>query len=376
MTKKYLIVQLEASKSSIKDLFNDLLNETKGFNYQITVKFLLKKYKPNEEIEFTSVYFNSSTKTIINNRFKLEYAFQEILYRTDAWINKGSRWIIESIESQYINISNHRPLVGSSYIHLPIELKHPRKGLINIKNNDQKCFLWCHIRNINPLKEHPERITKIDREIACNLNYDRIEFPVEEKDFEKIEVQNNICISVFGYQNELVFPIYVSDQKFENSMDLLLLINRNKSHYVYIKDFNTFMFHKTKNKNKKWFCRSCLQCFSSKSVLIKHKEDCLSINGKQSVNLEKGINEFENYFKQLPVPFKIYADFECNLRDVKIYEGSYTKKNILIMFLVVMLTKLFVLMIDLVSQLLFLEVKMLLMNLLKQFFKSISIVKK
>ena len=105
--KKDLIVQLEASKSSIKDLFNELLNETKGFKYQITVKVLLKKYKPNEEIEFTSVYFNSSTKTIINNRFKLEHAFQEILYRIDAWINKGSGWIIESIESQYIIISTY-----------------------------------------------------------------------------------------------------------------------------------------------------------------------------------------------------------------------------------------------------------------------------
>ena len=154
---------------------------------------------------------------------------------------------------------------------MPIELKHPRKGLINIKNNDQKCFLWCHVRHINPLQEHPERILKIDKKIACNLlNYDEIEFPVEEKDFKKIEVQNNICI-VFGYENELVFPIYVSDQKFENSMDLLLLINDNKSHHVYINDFKTFMFHKTKNKNKKWFCRSCLQCLSSENVLIKHK---------------------------------------------------------------------------------------------------------
>ena len=157
-------------------MFNDLLNETKGFKYQITVKVLLKKYKPNEEIEFTPVYFNSSTKTIINNRFKLEHAFQEILYRIDAWINKGSGWIIESIESQYINISTYRPLVGSSYIDLPIELKHPKEGLINIKSNDQKCFLWCHVRHINPLKEHSERITKTDKEIACNLNYDGIKF--------------------------------------------------------------------------------------------------------------------------------------------------------------------------------------------------------
>ena len=95
---------------------------------------------------------------------------------------------------------------------------------------------------------------------------------MQEKDFNKIEVKNNICINVFGYENGLVFPIYVSDQKFEDSMDLLLLIDDDKSHYVYIKDFDRFMFHKTKNKNKKYFCKSCLQCFSSKNVLTKHKE--------------------------------------------------------------------------------------------------------
>ena len=158
VAKKDLIVQLEASKSSVKNLFSDLLNKIKGFKYQITVKVLLKKYKHDGEIEFAPVCFNSSTKTIINNRFKLENASQEILYRINAWINRGSGWIIESIESQYINISTYRPLAGNSYIDLPIELKHPKKGLINIKNNDQKCFLWCHIRHINPSKDHPGRI--------------------------------------------------------------------------------------------------------------------------------------------------------------------------------------------------------------------------
>ena len=93
-----------------------------------------------------------------------------------------------------------------------------------------------------------------------------------------------------------------------------------------MKDFDRFMFHKTKNKNKNWFCRSCLQCFSGENVLIKHKENCLSINGKQSVKFEKRIIEFENYFKKISVPFKIYADFDCNLRSVEGYEGSYTKQ--------------------------------------------------
>ena len=176
---------------------------------------------------------------------------------------------------------------------------------------------------------------------------------------------------MLGYENRLVFSIYVSDQTFEDARDLLLLIDNDKSHYVYIKDFDRFMLHKTKNKNKKWFCKSCLQCFSSENVLIKHKENCLSINGKQSVKLEKGIIKFENYFKQIPVPFKIYADFECNLKSVECNEGSYTK-IIKITFLVVLLTKLFVLMIGLLSQLL----KMQFMNLLKQFLRNINIAKK
>ena len=158
-------------------------------------------------------------------------------------------------------------------------------------------------------------------------------------------------------------------------MDLLFLIDDDKSHYVYIKDFNRFMFHKTKKKKKKQFCKNCLQCFSKENVLIKLKENCLSINGKQSVQLEEGTIEFQNYFKQIPVPFKIYADFECNLKDAESYEGSCTK-NIMITFLVVLLTKLFVLMINLVNQLLFIGVKILLINLLKQFLKTISTVKK
>ena len=108
-------------------------------------------------------------------------------------------------------------------------------------------FFMVSCQTYQSFKERPERIKKIDKEIACNLNYHGIEFPVEEKDFKNIEVQNNICINVFSYENELVFPIYVSDRKFKDSMDLLLLIDDDKSHYFYIKNFNTFMFHKTKN---------------------------------------------------------------------------------------------------------------------------------
>ena len=98
-------MKLEASKLSIKNLFSDLLNETKGCKYQITVEVLFKKYKHNGAIEFGAVYSNSVTKTVRNHMFKLENSFGEILCMIDVWINNGSGWIIELIESQYINIS-------------------------------------------------------------------------------------------------------------------------------------------------------------------------------------------------------------------------------------------------------------------------------
>ena len=119
---------LEAIKSSIKDLLGDFLDDTKGFKYQITLKVMLKKYKSNGEIEFRPFYFNSTTKTVIKHKFSLENAFQEILYRIDNWINQGSGWIVELIESQYINISTYRPLSESSSIKLSVELKSLKKN--------------------------------------------------------------------------------------------------------------------------------------------------------------------------------------------------------------------------------------------------------
>ena len=141
-----------------------------------------------------------------------------------------------------------------------------------------------------------------------DLNYEGIKFPDSKKYYCNIERQNNICINVFCYENNLTYTVFVSDQKFENCMDLLLISDEHKSHCVSIKDFNRFMCNKIKNKNKKCFCKCCLQCFSSNEALIELIEICSIINGKQNVKLKSGSISFKNYFKQLPVPFTIYPD--------------------------------------------------------------------
>ena len=143
-----------------------------------------------------------------------------------------------------MNISISSPLIESTYIELPDKLKNPVKGLIKIKNNDNKCFLWCHTRHLNLVKRHPERITKVDERIILII-------PVARKDYCRIE--RRICINVFCYENGLTYPVYVSDQKFGHSMDFLLIADENKSHCVYIKDFNRFMCNKKIMKIKNVF---------------------------------------------------------------------------------------------------------------------------
>ena len=222
---------------------------------------------------------------------------------------------------------------GSSYIKLPQELKN--RGLINLQNKDDECFRWCHIRHLNPQDNDPQRIKKTDKQYIEKLDYSGIEFPGTVKQINKIEKQNNICINLFGYEEKQKFPIFISKEKFTDHMELLLITEGENNHYILIKDFNKFMFNQTKHEHRKYFCMYCLQCFSREDVLTEHKNNCISINGKQAINMpEKGDKVyFKNNHKQLPTPFVIYADFEaltekihgCQPNNEKSYTEAYQK---------------------------------------------------
>ena len=117
------------------------------------------------------------------------------------------------------------------------------------------------ILDINLVNIRPERTTKKDNELITDLDYKGIEFAVSKKDFSKIEVKNKICINVLCYENKLTYPVYISDQKFKNSMDLLMISNENKSNYEHIKDFERFVFSETKSKKKKIILQKLLTVF-------------------------------------------------------------------------------------------------------------------
>ena len=144
--------------------------EIKEFKYQITLRMLLSKVKSKDFIEYSTIYLNSLTRTVIGEKYHLNKCFNEIIFRLENWISHGSGWIADSILNQYLNISSYKPLTRSPYCKLPKEVCHSMKGLINIQNNDNKCFLWYYVRYLNCNDKNLSRITKKDKEISKRLN--------------------------------------------------------------------------------------------------------------------------------------------------------------------------------------------------------------
>ena len=164
-------------------------------------------------------------------------------------------------------------MAGCAFVNLPKELNNSKKGLINLHNRDNKSFMWRYVRHLNPVSDHASRIKRADKKIVEKIDHDGIDFPVKVKDVGVIEDKNEICINVFSYKHKIVCAVYVSTKKYDNCMNLLMIHEGDKSHYVYVKDFNRLMFNVTKDKQKKWFCMKCLKHFSNK-IILEHKENC------------------------------------------------------------------------------------------------------
>ena len=364
--------QLYYTTPGVAEELRSIFNTDGAMKAQITLKVLFKKKKisgEGEEVfEYKDAYFNSTAFTILDNDDiieSLDKAAEEINNKIAFWLSEGSGWTIVEIQSHFVNIVKYLPLRGNSYVQspkelpldgnsyvqLPKELRNSMMGLINLQNNDDKCFLWDHVRHLNPRKVHPERITKSDREFAKRLDYSGITFPVTRNQINRIEKQNKINIYVFGYDTVKksvypIYPTYPSTEGYDDCLDLLYIEGKNKlgeetTHYVLIKDFNRLMFKFTKHKGKKHFCKNCLHCFYSKESLAKHRVYCLAINGVQTIKMPEKFKDkngvwrspcvyFKNHHKSLPVPFCIYADFECATEKISGSQPSdkksYTEK--------------------------------------------------
>ena len=331
------LIQLQDTRLVIENNLSKILNEMRGFKFSEVLKITLEKLDGDELIVKTA-YFYGRPQTVTNEMEiakLLQITQEQIVNKIQKFIAEGSGWTVQSVDGHYINVVRYRPLRGSSYILLPKELQNSAKGLINLKNGDNECFRWCHIRHLNPQDKNPQIIKKTDKQYIEKLDYSGIEFPVTVKQYNRIEKQNSINVNVFGYEEKQAFPIYVSKEKYQDHMELLLITKGENKHYVLIKDFNKFMYNQTKHEHRKHFCMHCLQGFSREDVLTEHIPNCIAINGEQAIKMPKeGENvTFRNHHKQLSVPFVIYADFEaitekvdsCQPSDKKSYTEAYQK---------------------------------------------------
>ena len=314
------LVQLQTTRQTIENNLKNVLEDMKGFKFNETLKITFEKQKGDGWIEKTA-YFGKNPQTITNDSEiaeSLQKTQNYIINKVQQWISEGSSWIVKSVDGHFINVLKYKPLRGSSYILLPKDLQNSAKGVINIKNEDDECFRWCHIRQLNPQKKDPQRVKKSDREYVENLDYSGIKFPVSVKQYNKIEKQNSLRVNVFGYEKGQPYPIYISKEKFNSQLNLLLITKDDITHYCLINDFNKFMYNQTKHKERKHFCMYCLQCFSSERILKEHKVDCIEINGVQSIKMpQPGTGVFfKNHKNQLAAPFVIYADFEAITKKV------------------------------------------------------------
>ena len=208
--RKNLSDSLFLARSSIVDLFSDLLQEKRGFKYILSTTITLKIWNnATNSYDIETAYFNPEAITVTNQRFNSSKPYQELKHRLDLWCERGSGWIVDKLEAMHIKICNYDPLSGSSYIPLPPKVNNSMKDLINHKNKNIGWFKWCHVRFLNPPNKNSDRINKQDKKIASTLDYRGINFPMKARDYEIIEERFEINVNDFGYENK-VFPLFVS----------------------------------------------------------------------------------------------------------------------------------------------------------------------
>ena len=171
----------------------------------------------------------------------------------------GSGWRLHSIIKFELHTVRYNPLRGETWVPLPKELAN-KKAIINMKNEDNKCFLWCVLRALNPCEKNPQRIDKKLKEKENTLNMDGIEYPVSLKDIDKFENQNpTISITVFGYERKIVYPLRNSDNTDrEHNIILILIKEEGVNHYCLVKNLSRLLSSQvSKHKEKHHFCMRC-----------------------------------------------------------------------------------------------------------------------
>ena len=291
--------------------------------------------------------FHSIGHKIITESTDVNEIYGEMVDEIEEKIQKteqteGSGWVFLEVENLTLYTDTWDPIKAGSYIDLPKELKN-KNAIINMKNeNNDKCFLWCVLRALNPKNTHPERIDNDLKSKENTLNMEGIGYPVDiKKDIRRFEKQNpDISISVLGYsKDERIYPLRISEftkvkkeDERKHNIVLLLIKNGDNSHYCLIKNLSALLSSQVnKHNHKLYFCLNCLNGYDDPEKLEKHKEYC---SEEESIKItmpppDTYLN-FKNFLYSERAPFAIYADFESIVKPLNTCEPdpnkSYTLK--------------------------------------------------
>ena len=277
----------------------------------------VKNYQGVEKLETFEAFFSTKNyKNLKSTNIEklLKKGFAKILKHLEEFNNNGSGWYFKEVLRLEVHTVEYNPTKGSSYIDLPEWIKN-KKVIINIKNRDDKCFLWSILRYLYP-KEKDAQYLKDLRKYEFSLNTKGLTFPLKLKGITKFEKLNPEIpgINVFSNDNMTIYPLRMAEKDCKNTIDLFFHEEDNISHYSLIKNFHRLIKSQlTKSKDGKIFiCKRCFTHFTKEELLEKHIKYC-SNNQTVAVKMPKPKSylNFKNYYKQLPIPFVVYADFEC-----------------------------------------------------------------
>ena len=208
---KDLLRQLMDTGKTIQIHLMKQVDKMKGLKFIETLSVTFEKYT-EDSIIITTIFFKNKIKTVINTKDideDLLISIQEIQNKIDTWISEGFSWTIKSMDSHYINIVRYNPLKGSSYIQLPSELRNSAIGLFNLKNNDNECFGWCHIRHLHPRENYTQRIEESNKRYAQKLDCSGIEFLVSVKQYTRNEKFKIFMLMYLGMKKETIPNLFI-----------------------------------------------------------------------------------------------------------------------------------------------------------------------
>ena len=305
-------------KEKVMRLLNEETEIKGGLKWHMVCAIRFVKYDKEGEKHTANGFFKSrcAIKLLGEDNATLEHsihtAYAKMFASCQEYQREGSGWAIEEVLYLRLMMGKYRPLRGSQYIPLPTEIAKSR-SIINIQNQDEKCFLWSILAHLHKFDDNPHRVQKY-KQYENEINMTDIPYPVKVKDVPKFEKQNDISVNVFGYESNY-YPLYISKNQRDIHVNLLLIERNGKTHYCLIKDLNKMLYCQTKHKGKKYFCTYCLHGFTREDLLAQH-QPCCQEHGTQCTEFLPEKNkflEFNNWGKMLKVPFVIYADFECIL---------------------------------------------------------------